>query len=247
MTDSINTQQPPTILLIDDDLVLQRKLQSVMDGAGFTLFVSRTAHEGEALLDLHKIDIILLDVMLPDANGFSFINRIREISTVPIIMLTQRKEIEDRLTGLNQGADDYITKPFDSRELIARIEVIIRRLETTPYIQPDAHILKFASWALDTETRTLTSNKKEPTHLTSKEFYLLQTFLQNSGRVLSRNWLQSAVNQRQWEPNDRSIDVLVGRLRKKLATDSGLDKAVIAERNLGYRFTVPVIKQPRSG
>ena len=245
MADTINTHQSPTILLIDDDLVLQRKLQSVMDSAGFTLFVSRTAHEGEALLDLHKIDVVLLDVMLPDANGFSFINRIRELSNVPIIMLTQRTEIEDRLTGLNQGADDYITKPFDSRELIARIEVIIRR-HATPR-EPDLHILKFASWILDTETRTLLSYKQEPTHLTSKEFYLLQTFLQNSGRVLSRNWLQSAVNQRQWEPNDRSIDVLVGRLRKKLAVDPSLDQVIVAERNLGYRFALPVTKKTRAG
>jgi two-component system response regulator CpxR len=219
------------ILLIDDDVELCGLLTEFLKREGFTL---ECEHEGKRGLERALKgagEIVLLDVMLPGMDGFEILRMLRKESKVPVIMLTARGEDVDRIIGLELGADDYLPKPFNPRELAARIRAIMRRLEARPDA-PGAR-LEVAGIVLDPGTRQVFARSR-PVELTTFEFDILEMLMRSAGRVLSRDALMENMYNRKATPFDRSIDMHVSHLRKKLETD---DRPLIKTiRGVGYQF-----------
>src|SRR6267378_2110192 len=189
------------------------------------------------------VDLLLLDLKLPGEDGMKIAQNIRAKSDIPIIMLTGRKEEADRVMGLELGADDYLVKPFSPRELLARIRALLRRSrlhETVADGLARIRAYRFAGWELSVRLRRLTSPRGEPVALTNSEFNLLAAFLAAPHRVLSREQLLSLSRLHDDEVYDRSIDVQVGRLRKKIDADEIGTPLIRTERGAGYVFTAPV-------
>ena len=187
----------------------------------------------------HSPDLIILDIMLPDVNGLTLARELRvKIPNIGIIMLTAKDDKVDTIVGLEVGADDYITKPFDNRQLLARIHSILRRLSTNNKPSENAeNIVQFNDWQMNTDTFELSTLAGEKITLTTIEFKLLEVLVQNAGHVLSRDQILKKLSSREWQPNDRSVDVLIGKIRKVLETDSTKPKLIRTIRNMGYQFT----------
>jgi two-component system response regulator CpxR len=219
------------MLLIDDDVELCGLLAEFMKREGFTL---ECEHDGRRGLDRARqgnYDMVLLDVMLPGMDGFEILRGLRRDSKVPVIMLTARGEDVDRIIGLELGADDYLPKPFNPRELSARIRAILRRLEARPAAAAGAR-LEVNGVMLDPGTREVFANGKR-VEVTTFEFDILEMLLRSAGRVLSRDALMENMYNRKATPFDRSIDMHISHLRKKLETDRTLIKTI---RGVGYQF-----------
>ncbi len=219
------------ILLIDDDVELCTLLVEFLKREGFAL---ECEHDGKRGLDkaLHgDYALVLLDVMLPSLDGFDILRMLRKDSKVPVIMLTARGEDVDRIIGLELGADDYLPKPFNPRELAARIRAILRRLEARPSGASGGHI-EVNGIALDPGTREVLAHGKR-VELTTFEFDILEMLMRSAGRVLSRDALMENMYNRKATPFDRSIDMHVSHLRRKLETGHPLIKTI---RGVGYQF-----------
>ncbi len=217
------------ILLIDDDAELCGLLVELLSREGFS---TECQHEGKRGLDraLHGgFDLVILDVMLPGLDGFEILHRLRAESRVPVLMLTARGEDLDRIAGLEMGADDYLGKPFNSRELVARIRAILRRQER-PASQ--AGPLEVNGVRIDPGTREVTVNGKK-VELTTFEFDILDLLMRSAGKVISRDDLMEHLYNRKATPYDRSADMHVSHLRKKLETERPLIKTI---RGAGYQF-----------
>lgn len=237
------------ILAIDDDVALCELLSDYLVSEGFEV---ESAHDGETGLEMAcggTHDLIVLDVMLPGMNGFEVLRYLRSRSNTPVIMLTARGETVDRIVGLEIGADDYLAKPFNPRELVARIRAILRRMrldrgsieETVP------EMLKVGDVEMHIATR-LVLLSGDPVNLTAMEFNLLEILVRSAGRLVSREDLIRSVLGRSPYPYDRSIDVHVSRLRKKLGREVGGTERIKTIRNVGYLYalTAPT-PQVRSG
>lgn len=226
------------ILLIDDDMELCSLLAEYLADEGFDL---ETCHDGRAGLDRslsQAHDLIILDVMLPGCNGFEVLKKLRKQSDIPVLMLTARGEEVDRIVGLEIGADDYLGKPFNPRELVARIRAIFRRVQP-PESSPDTSEAPARLCVDDIEmepgTRQVLRNGKA-LDLTAVEFNLLRVLLASAGSVVSREELNQAVLGRPYSPLDRSIDVHVSKLRKKLGEKIGRVERIQAVRGEGYLY-----------
>lgn len=220
----------PHILIIEDDAEIRSLVQGYLQKQGFRAETG----DGGAALDRHlsvfgEPDLIVLDIMLPGEDGLSICRRLRATSRVPILMLTARGEDIDRIIGLEIGADDYLPKPFNPRELTARIRAVLRRNEPPPV---DKKRLKLGDMTIDLEARSVTDAGNEPIELTSAEFDLLECFVTRPGRVLSREQLMDWTRGRRSDPLDRTIDVQLSRLRKKI--DRGEMPMFKTMRNVGY-------------
>lgn len=231
------------ILVVDDDNEIRELLKSYLEKHGLQ---ASTAVDGKAMwrvLDSSVVDLIVLDLMLPGEDGLSLCRKLSEDKKVPIIMLTALGEETDRIVGLEMGADDYLAKPFNPRELLARINSVLRRSRTFPdsvESPTDTGALYFSNWTLDTVARHLISADKTVVPLSGGEYRLLRVFLERPNRVLSRDQLLELVSGKQAMPFDRSIDVQVGRLRKRLGDDSREPKIIKTVRSAGYVFTESV-------
>jgi two-component system response regulator CpxR len=217
------------LLLIDDDTELCSLLVEFLKGEGFTV---ECAHEGRQGLDraLHGgFNLVILDVMLPGLDGFEILRRLRKESRVPVLMLTARGEDVDRIVGLELGADDYLPKPFNPRELVARARAILRRYE--PHTTT-ASRLEVNGVVLDPATRQVTVDGR-PADLTTFEFDILELLMRAAGRVLSRDDLMENLYNRKATPFDRSIDMHISHLRRKLETTRPFIKTI---RSVGYQF-----------
>jgi two-component system, OmpR family, response regulator CpxR len=220
------------ILLVDDDAELCALLSEFLKREGFTVDCE---HEGNRGLDKASqpgVDLVVLDVMLPGIDGFEILRRLRQKSKVPVIMLTARGEDVDRIIGLELGADDYLPKPFNPRELAARIRAILRRYEPRPAQGPASPRLDLNGITLDPGTREVLANGKR-VDLTTFEFDILEMLMRAAGRVLSRDALMENFYNRKATPFDRSIDMHISHLRKKLEGGEGLIKTI---RGVGYQF-----------
>jgi len=220
------------LLMIDDDASLNDLLVEYFARFGHKLSTATTAATGRYLLRRDDPDLLILDVMLPDADGMDLCRSIRSESDIPIVMLTARGDLPDRVLGLEFGADDYVPKPFEPRELVARVETLMRRTRETP----TRRLTAGGGLVLETETRRVTLGGSE-LELTSTEFELLRVLMDSRGRVLSREMLLRKLRGIDVDIHDRSVDMLVSRLRKKLSDDSRSPRFIKTIRGTGYQFT----------
>ncbi len=227
------------ILVVDDDVELCSLVGEYLEPEGFKVEFVYDGERGleRALSGEHLL--IVLDVMLPGMNGLDVLRRLRNTSRIPVLLLTARGEDVDRIVGLEIGADDYLPKPFNPRELVARIRAILRRTQEEKADERRVpEIVRVGDVELDPATRTV-RQKGKPVELTSVEFNLLQVLLREAGRVVTREFLVDAVLSRKFSPFDRSIDMHVSKIRKKLGdADGGIDR-IKTVRGVGYIFTLP--------
>jgi len=221
-----------TILIIDDDQDLTNRLKQYFAQFELELLCAHLPSAGLEILAERPVDALLLDVMLPEKDGFTLCREVRAKSDIPILMLTARGELTDRVLGLEIGADDYLPKPFEPRELVARIEVLLRRNKVT---QPLEHNLHFDGLTIDIEQHQVTLDN-EIINLTGMEFRLLHLLSKNAGRVYNRDEILNELRGIDADVYSRSIDILLSRLRQKLNDDVNAPKYIKTLRNVGYCF-----------
>ena len=228
------TDRPPPrakVLLIDDDEKLGALLTEYLAGFGFSVRAVAHPEQGLRALKGDPPDILVLDVMLPGMDGFAVCRKVREQSRVPIVMLTARGEVTDRIVGLELGADDYLPKPFEPRELVARLQAVLRRGVSA---EPD-EVVRAGRLEINWTTR-LARLDGTPLSLTAAEFDLLGLLVRRRGKVLSRERIMEETRGVDWEAFDRSVDVLISRLRQKLGDDPRQPEFIRTVRSAGYSF-----------
>jgi two-component system OmpR family response regulator len=230
------------ILVVDDDAEIRELLGEYLEKNGCKATVVADGKGMWAALARSKVDLIVLDLMLPGEDGLALCRKLRADSDTPVIMLTARGEETDRVVGLEIGADDYLAKPFSARELLARIKSVLRRYRSLPRnLRPEeVRAYVFAGWRLDIVARHLVSPAALVTSLSGAEFRLLRVFLEHPNHVLSRDQLTMFLHGREAEPFDRSIDNQVSRLRHRLDDDPADPKILKTVRSEGYVLAVPV-------
>ena len=237
-----------TILIVDDDPEIRRLLVDYLARNGYTALAARDGREMWHMLDRHATDLIVLDLMLPDTDGLTLCCDLRAkpkssaLQAIPVLMLTARGEETDRIIGIEMGADDYLVKPFNPRELLARIKTILRRTRSLPpNLRPEpARYLVFAGWCLDTAARLLTAPDGVATPLSGGEYRLLRILLDHPNRVLNRDQLTEMIHGREADAFDRAIDVQVSRLRQRLRDDSREPTLIKTVRGEGYVLAASV-------
>ncbi|MDA9493888.1 response regulator [Bradyrhizobium sp. CCBAU 11361] len=233
------TNGTQNILIVEDDQQTRDLIARYLRGQSFSVSTVTNGMEMDRYLSQNRADLIVLDLMLPGEDGLSLCRRLRMDAATPIIILTAKGEDLDRILGLEMGADDYLAKPFNPRELLARINAVLRRQSSG--LPPTASRLKFEGWAIDLRLRELRDPEGAQVLLTSAEFDLLQAFCERAGRVLTRDSLLNMTRGRPGASFGRSIDVLVSRLRRKLDRTEGTSM-IKTIRTGGYIFT-PVVKE----
>ena len=225
------------LLMIEDDARLAAMVGEYLTQSGFTVTHMLDGESGLAALQNQPVDLVVLDLMLPDIDGLEVCRRIRalpgELARVPVLMLTAKGDPMDRIVGLELGADDYLPKPFEPRELLARIRAVLRRRQ--PGAAPEAQLLRFGALEIDRDARTVAVGG-EPAELTSYQFDLLVALAERAGRVLTRDQIMEAVRGRELEAFDRSIDVHMGRIRAAIEADVKNPKRILTVRGVGYVF-----------
>ncbi len=233
-----NDPSAATILIVDDDPKLQQLLSRYLSEQGYVTAVAGDGIEMDNWLQQHHPDLVIMDLMLPGEDGLSLAQRLRHSKNVPIIMLSARGEEVDRIIGLEMGADDYLPKPFNPRELLARIRAVLRRNTTTVQSENmlSEQVLPFGEFKLDIERKLLFRSNEEVT-LTTGEITLLIVLAQHPDRVLSRDQLMDMTTGHSQEPFDRSIDVRITRLRHKIESTPSSPQFIRTVWGQGYRFT----------
>jgi DNA-binding response OmpR family regulator len=221
------------ILMIDDDSRLAGMVSDYLGGAGFRVSMAGTARDGEALLKRETFDAVILDLMLPDGDGLDVCRRLRAATDIPILMLTARGEPMDRVVGLEIGADDYLAKPFEPRELQARLRAILRRKGGA---SPRADVLRFGRLEIDKGAQVVRLDGAERP-VTSYQFALLLALAERAGRVLSRDALMDLLKGEKLEAFDRSVDVHISRLRAAIEDDPRKPRRILTLRGTGYVFS----------
>jgi two-component system, OmpR family, response regulator len=238
-------ETPAQILIVDDDREISTLLAEYLEKNGYRTL---TAGDGKAMwkaLDDARIDLIVLDLNLPGDDGLTLCRNLRSRSSIPVIMLTARSEPLDRILGLEMGADDYLPKPFEPRELFARIRSVLRRTQALPPDMqgPAAQQMHFAGWTMDFTARHLINPQGVVVALSGAEFRILKIFLDHANRVLSRDQLLNLTQGRDADPFDRSIDLQISRLRQKLGEDARSPQIIKTVRNEGYVLATQVAKE----
>src|SRR5476649_611255 len=238
------------VLVVDDEPLIRTMLRRYLVEEGFEVSDAADGAAMRTVLEREAIHLVLLDLMMPGEDGLALARYIRQGSEIPIIMLTGKGDLIDRVVGLEAGADDYITKPFELREVLARIRTVMRRAgpraaPATPQRAPAVdgmanEILVFQGWRLDLIKRELKQSAGDLVSLTAGEFELLRVFARHPNRVLSRDQLIELVKGRDWAAYDRAVDTQVGRLRKKLEPDPGKPTLIKTVRGGGYIFAASV-------
>ncbi len=224
------------ILIVDDEPVTRTTLAGYFTKAGYRVSEAEDGTGLWAALKASEVDLILLDIGLPGDDGFALLRKLRRTSEVAVILVTGKTDEIDRIIGLELGAHDYVTKPFNPRELLARAKNLIHLTRAAREADDTRSTNRFDGWVLSKASRRLTSPTGEDVPLTRGEFDLLAALLSNNGRVMSRDSLLDHVSHRDWAPNDRTIDVLVGRVRRKIEDDPKWPKRLITVHGIGYVF-----------
>ncbi len=231
----------PEILIVEDDPSLRVLLSRTLRENGFRTTVASAAPEMWRAMKVTNFDLVLLDVMLPGSNGLDLCRSIRQQSPVPIIMISARTDEVDRVLGLELGADDYVPKPFGAKELLARVRAILRRTnQSAAERTAPRETVRFVGWTVDLRRRQLMSAAGVEVELSGAEYDLLNSFLDNPQRIIGRERLMELSRSRLTDASDRSIDVLVSRLRRKLSDKSPTNALIRTVRGAGYMFTADV-------
>jgi len=224
---------PPKILIIEDDLVISEFLSTGLKYEGYEVSVSNTGKEGQKMIRKESFDFLILDIMLPDINGFDLCQRVRSFGfDIPILMLTVKKDVADRIKGLDSGADDYLTKPFSFDELLARIRALLRR---SGHI-PESKVLQAGDIILNVETLEVCLGGK-PVELTPTEFYLLELFMQHPRKVFTRETILNRVLGYDYDGGTNIIDVHISHLRRKIGDSKA--NLIRTIHSIGYTFYPP--------
>ena len=240
--------QSPHVHLVDDDPEIRSLVQEYLQDEGFRVTTAQDGTQMRSVLEEDPANLVILDVRLPGESGLDLAVYLRQTSEVPIIMLSEKDDVVDRVAGLEIGADDYVPKPFHLRELLARIRSLIRRSEATADARSGDDededgaegTLSFSGWVLNCQRRELFSPDGEPVDLSAGEFNLLVAFAERPNRILSRDQLLDIVYNREANLFDRSIDVQIGRLRRKIEVDPKRPALIKTVRGAGYMFNSPV-------
>lgn len=228
------------ILVVDDDPGIRGLLREYLERHGYRVTVANDGPQMRQALETARPNLVVLDVMLPGEDGLALCRDLRARSGLPIIMLTARADEVDRIVGLEMGADDYLAKPFNPRELLARIKSVLRRARALPPARNAAHRVRFAGWTLDLAARQLIAPDEVVVSLSGAEFRLLSVFVEHPNRVLDRNQLMDLTQGRASAPFDRSIDVQVSRLRLRLRDEGREPRIIKTVRNEGYVLAAAV-------
>jgi len=233
------------LLIVDDDKEIRNLLTDYLEQADYRVSAVGDGKAMRRVLESNRIDLVILDLMLPGEDGLTLCRELRGKTNLPVLMLTARGDEVDRIIGLEMGADDYLAKPFNPRELLARIKSVVRRAQALPpNMETDkVHTLRFAGWTLDVATRNVTAADGLVVPLSGAEYRLLRVFLDHPQRVLAREQLLELANGREAILFDRSIDVLVGRLRKRLRDDSREPVLIKTVRGEGYVLATSVVSE----
>lgn len=232
-----------SIIVVDDEPPIREMLDEYLSRHGYRVIQSDSAETARSQLATEKPDLALLDITMPGEDGLSLARYIREHCGCAIIMLTAADTVVDRIVGLEMGADDYVTKPFDPRELLARIKSVLRRVRAPAAAEPAPDHpearnagLRIGECLLDLDRRRLFRDTGTEVSLTAGEFELLRVFAEHADRVLSRDQILDLTQGREWDPYDRSVDIRVTRLRKKIEPDPERPRFIKTVRGSGYRF-----------
>ncbi len=233
------------ILIVDDDREIRELVSTYLTKNGLRVSVAQGGRQMRSMLEVTPVDLIVLDIMMPGEDGLSLCRELRagKHKLLPILMLTARDDETDRVLGLEMGADDYLTKPFASRELLARIKSVLRRTRMLPpnlQVTEVARVLTFGDWQLDTTARHLVDKEGTVVALSGAEYRLLRAFVDHPQRVLNRDQLLNLTQGREADLFDRSIDLLVSRVRQRLGDDAREPGYIKTVRSEGYVFAVPV-------
>jgi DNA-binding response OmpR family regulator len=229
-----------TILVVDDECDIRDMLEEYLSKQGFEVCTADGGVAMRQIVSARKVDVVLLDIRMPGEDGLSLARYLREHAQVGIIMVTAAGEVVDRIVGLEMGADDYVTKPFNPRELVARIKSVLRRLGTASPQASDGATspqrLRFGQCCLDLAAHKLCTLEGKEIPITAMEFDLLQVFATHPHRVLTRDQLLDMAHNRDWEPFDRSIDIRIARLQRKIEADPAKPQTIKTVRGAGYMF-----------
>lgn len=228
------------IAIVEDDSVTRKRLAASLRKQMYRVSEAENAVQLEEIIARDPADLLLVDINMEGKDGLTITREQRALSKVGIILLTSRDDQIDRIIGLEMGADDYVTKPYDKRELFARIKNLLARIsDLRKSSASDEPLYQFGRWKLDHMRRRLVDETGETESLTRAEFELMHAFTRHPGVILSRDRLLDLIQHRQWEPDNRTIDVLVGRLRKKIETDPSNPDWIITVHGEGYLFAPP--------
>ena len=225
------------LLVVDDDPVVRQLLNDVFEGSVYRVVEAESAGTAREILADEPPDLVLLDIGLPGEDGLSLARYIREHHDLPVIIVSGAGEPIDRIIGLEIGADDYLVKPFEPRELLARVRTVMRRYERTECEPARPETTRIGSLSLDREGRRLLADDGSEVELTRMEFDLLCALVDHAGRVLSRDQLLNLTQNRDWDPYDRSIDIRIARLRRKIGGYEGCDDLIRTVRGVGYTYS----------
>ena len=241
----MNETAPTKILLVDDEPTLREPLSEYLTAQGFAVTEAESAAAARALLNQVQPDLVLLDIMMPGEDGLSLCRHLVETRQLPVIFLTARSEPTDRIVGLELGADDYVVKPFEPRELVARIRTVLRRVSRSAagaQSQAEDWHYQFEGWALDPLKRKLTDPQGVTVPISTAEFRLLRAFLDSPKQVMDRDLLLDLVQGRTAHLFDRAVDNQVSRLRRKIEVDTSDPQLILTVRGGGYRFAASVTR-----
>jgi DNA-binding response OmpR family regulator len=231
------------VLIVDDDQPMRAMLAEYLGTHGYRALQADNGRAMRTEIEREPPDIVLLDIGLPGEDGLSLARYLRERYDVGIIMVTGSGEVVDRIVGLEVGADDYVAKPFDPRELLARVKSVLRRIQARPAAPPSTERVvqrvAVGRCFLDTEAYQLFDGDGAEVPITTMEYELLKVFTENPGKVLSRDRILTLTRNREWEPYDRSIDIRIARLRRKIEPDTEHPQAIRTVRGVGYMFVPP--------
>ena len=236
---SARDARAPTLVVVDDDLVTQARLSAYFTQEGYRVLLAGDGEVFWQALAANAVDLVLLDINLPGQDGLSLARDLRaRNASIGIILVTSRTDDIDKIVGLEVGADDYVTKPFNPRELLARVKSLLRRTGEARVAHEE--ILAFAGWSLNLPQRRLCDSEGREVVLTRGEFELLALLARHPTEVMSRDRLSRAVSGRDWDPQDRTIDVLVRRLRAKIDVNAEAESLILTVRGEGYRLAAEV-------
>ncbi len=225
-----------SILVVDDDPQVRSLLSDYLGSHGLQVHLAANGSQARQVLASHPVNVVLLDLVMPGEDGLSVARDLRANHAVGIIMVTASSDVVDRIVGLEVGADDYVSKPFDPRELLARIKSVLRRMQAGPAQTDQTRRIRFGPFLLDLDARRLIGPDGTTVPLTSAEFALLEMFATRPNRVLSRDQILNLTQNRDWDPFDRSVDIRVARVRRKVEADPERPCLIQTVRGAGYMY-----------